>query len=119
LIDWSIIKLFDLVDANIIKNKDEIAVNTNSLSRLENNESITNKIVNDTASNNEEQSEIELSESDLQLQVRKMNAIIFIMLETVFLSYYYLIIYLNCFIAFSGFNNWALSDYWNVIGINF
>jgi len=72
---------------------------------LENNESITNKIVNDTASNNEEQSEIELSESDLQLQVRKMNAIIFIMLETVFLSYYYLIIYLNCFIAFSGFNN--------------
>jgi len=55
------------------------------LSRLENNEIITNKIVKDTASNNEEQSEIELSESDLQLQVRKMNAIIFIMLETVFL----------------------------------
>jgi len=67
------------------------------LSRSENNEIITNKIVNDTASNNEEQSEIELSESDLQLQVRKMNAIIFIVLETVFLSYYYLI-YLNCFI---------------------
>jgi len=67
------------------------------LSRLENNEIITNKIVNDTASNNEDQSEIELSEPDLQLQVRKMNAIIFIMLEIVFLSYYYLIIYLNCY----------------------
>lgn len=58
-----------LVDANMIKNKDEITVNANSLSRLESNEIITNKITNNMVNNNEEQSEIELSESDLQLQI--------------------------------------------------
>lgn len=64
----------------MIKNKDEIATNANSLSRLDvaNDEIIINKIMNNAASNNEEQSEIELSESDLQLQARKMNTIIFI-----------------------------------------
>lgn len=63
----------------MIKNKDEIATNANFLSRLDvaNDEIITNKIMNNAASN-EEQSEIELSESDLQLQARKMNIIIFI-----------------------------------------
>lgn len=56
----------------MIKNKDEIAANANSLSRLgiENDEIISDKIMNNAASNNEEQSEIELSESDLHLQVR-------------------------------------------------
>lgn len=56
----------------MIKNKDEIVTNANSLSRLniENDEIIANKIINNAASNNEEQSEIELSESDLQLQVK-------------------------------------------------
>ncbi|KAL0118070.1 hypothetical protein PUN28_009030 [Cardiocondyla obscurior] len=59
-----------LVDANMVKNKDEIAVNTNSLSRLDmgNSGIITNKIINNSA-NNAKQSEIELSESDLQLQI--------------------------------------------------
>ncbi|XP_018057196.1 PREDICTED: zinc finger protein 189-like isoform X5 [Atta colombica] len=58
-----------LVDANTIKNKDEIAINANSLPRLETNEIITDKIMSNATSNNEEQSEIELSESDLQLQI--------------------------------------------------
>lgn len=58
----------------MIKNKDEIVANANSLLRLdmENDDIIADKIINNTANNNEE-SEIELSEPDLQLQVRKMN----------------------------------------------
>lgn len=54
----------------MIKNKDEVEVNANSLPRLETNEIITDKIMSNATTNNEEQSEIELSESDLQLQVR-------------------------------------------------
>lgn len=57
----------------MIKNKeDETKTNANFLPHLdvENDEIIADKIVNNTVSNNEEQSEIELSESDLQLQVR-------------------------------------------------
>jgi len=46
------------------------------LPRLETNEIITDKIMSNATSNNEEQSEIELSESDLQLQVRKMNILL-------------------------------------------
>lgn len=67
----------NLVDANVIKNK-ETAANTNSLLRLdmENDDIIADKIINNSTSNNDEQSEMELSESDLQLQVRKMNVII-------------------------------------------
>lgn len=59
----------------MIKNKDETKTNADFLPRLddENDEIIADKIVNNTASNNEEQSEIELSESDLQLQVSKIE----------------------------------------------
>lgn len=73
----------------MIKNKDETKTNTNFLPHLdvENDEIIADKIVNNTASNNEEQSEIELSESDLQLQVRKINAIIFLLLDISELTY--------------------------------
>lgn len=64
----------------MIKNKDETKTNTNFLPHLdvENDEIIADKIVNNAANNNEEQSEIELSESDLQLQVRKIDANFFI-----------------------------------------
>ncbi|XP_011883064.1 PREDICTED: zinc finger protein 271-like [Vollenhovia emeryi] len=59
-----------LVDANMIKNKNEIVTNVNSLSRLgmQSDEIIVDKIMTNSASNNED-SEIELSESDLQLQI--------------------------------------------------
>lgn len=59
----------------MIKNKNEITTNANSLLRLdmEDDEIITDKIINNASSNNEDQSEIELSESDLQLQVRKIK----------------------------------------------
>ncbi|CAL1689498.1 unnamed protein product [Lasius platythorax] len=59
------------LDANMIKNKDETKPNVNFLPRLDvdNDEIITDKIANNTANNNEEQSEMELSESDLQLQI--------------------------------------------------
>lgn len=65
----------NVVDAGMIKNKDETKTNADFLPRLddENDEIIADKIVNNTASNNEEQSEIELSESDLQLQVSKIE----------------------------------------------
>lgn len=55
----------------MIRNKDGVTSDVNSLPRLdvENDEMIADKITNNTASNNEEQSGIELSESDLQLQV--------------------------------------------------
>jgi len=61
----------------MMKNKDRIKQDVNSLPRLdvendvENDEMIMNKIVNNPVSNNEEQSGIELSDSDLQLQVEK------------------------------------------------
>jgi hypothetical protein len=56
-----------------------VTTNTNSLSRLDvENEISADKVVNNTASNNEEQSEFELSDSDLQLQVKRINPIIFI-----------------------------------------
>ncbi|XP_011175624.1 zinc finger and SCAN domain-containing protein 2 isoform X2 [Solenopsis invicta] len=59
-----------LVDANVIKNKDMVTTNTNSLSRLNvENEISADKVMNNAASNNEEQSEFELSDSDLQLQI--------------------------------------------------
>lgn len=67
----------------MIKNKDETKPNVNFLPRLDvdNDEIITDKIANNTANNNEEQSEMELSESDLQLQVRKIDVIIFLLLD--------------------------------------
>jgi hypothetical protein len=57
----------------MMKNKEGIKQDMNSLPRLnvENDEMIMNKIVNNTVGNNEEQSGIELSDSDLQLQVEK------------------------------------------------
>lgn len=56
-----------------MRNKDEVTSDANSLPRLnvESDEIIPEKMVNSTVDNNEEQSEIELSESDLQLQVTK------------------------------------------------
>ncbi|KAL6258746.1 hypothetical protein P5V15_010696 [Pogonomyrmex californicus] len=59
-----------LVDDNVIKDKDEVTTNANSLSHLkvQNDETIANKIINNPSSNNEEM-EIELAESDLQLQL--------------------------------------------------
>ncbi|XP_014487688.1 PREDICTED: zinc finger protein 3-like [Dinoponera quadriceps] len=59
------------VDTSAIRNKDGITSDINSLPRLdvENDEIIADKITNNTASNNEEQSGIELSDSDLQLQI--------------------------------------------------
>lgn len=60
----------------MMRNKDEVTPGTNSMPRLdvENDEMIADKIVNNAANNNEEQSEMELSESGLQLQVT-MDAI--------------------------------------------
>ncbi|XP_025268545.1 zinc finger protein 271-like isoform X2 [Camponotus floridanus] len=60
-----------LLDTSMIKNKDQTKTNTNFLPHLdvESDEIIADKIVNDTASNNEQQSEIELSEAELQLQI--------------------------------------------------
>jgi len=57
----------------MMKNKDGMKQDVNSLSRLnvENDEMIMDKIVNNPVSNSEEQSGIELSDSDLQLQVEK------------------------------------------------
>ncbi|XP_019885783.2 zinc finger protein 665 isoform X2 [Ooceraea biroi] len=59
------------VDASMMKNKDEMTQDANSLPRLdvENDEMIADKIVNNPVSNSEEQSGIELSDSDLQLQI--------------------------------------------------
>lgn len=67
----------------MMRDKDEGTSDANSLPRLdvENDEIITNKIVNNTAGNNE-QSEIELSESDLQLQVIT-NVIVIIILKLI------------------------------------
>ncbi|XP_072746124.1 uncharacterized protein [Anoplolepis gracilipes] len=59
------------LDASMIKNKDETKTNANFLPRLdvENDEIIADKIVNNTANNSEEQSVLELLETDLQLQI--------------------------------------------------
>ncbi|XP_032689441.1 zinc finger and SCAN domain-containing protein 2-like isoform X1 [Odontomachus brunneus] len=59
------------VDTSIIRNKVEVTSDTDSLPRLnvETDEIITDKISNNISSNNQEQSGIELSESDLQLQI--------------------------------------------------
>lgn len=71
----------------MIKNKSETKTNFLPHLDVENDEIISDKIVNNTANNNEEQSEIELSESDLQLQVRKIDAIIFLLLDITELIY--------------------------------
>ncbi|XP_071559653.1 uncharacterized protein [Temnothorax nylanderi] len=62
-------RTFHMVDAN--KNKDEIVASVNSLSRLdmENDEIIADRIMSNAASSNDDQSEIELTEPDLQLQI--------------------------------------------------
>lgn len=58
----------------MIRNKEGTTSDINSLPRLDvQNEVITDKITNNATSNNQEQSGIELSESDLQLQVNNKH----------------------------------------------
>lgn len=64
-----------------MKNKDEMMQQVNSLPRLgvENDEIIADKIVNNPVNSTDEQSGIELSDSDLQLQVKQANIIRFML----------------------------------------